>query len=93
MLLAAGGAACEVRAQAGERRVGVLTGELELDVAIELVEALVAADLRLRRPEQPVQRLVQIRSLGDVVSSGSSRENPCSSRCARSFRRASCSVL
>ena len=50
VLLAAGRAALEVGAQSGNRRVGVVAGELELDVAVELVEALVAADLRPAGP-------------------------------------------
>src|SRR5215211_1622926 len=93
VLLAAGGAADKVGAQTGDRGVGVRTGELQLDVAVELLEALVAADLGLRRPEQPAQCLLQIGSLGHFVSSSVSRERPCSSRWDLSFRRASCSVL
>jgi hypothetical protein len=50
VLFAAGGAAGEVCPQAGDRRVGVLAGELELDVAVELVETLVATDLRTCGP-------------------------------------------
>ena len=50
MLLAAGRAAVEVGAQARDRAVGVLARELELDVPVELVEAGVAADLRLGGP-------------------------------------------
>lgn len=46
MLFAAGGAAVEVSAQAREGGVGVVSGELEVDVAVELFEALVAADLK-----------------------------------------------
>jgi hypothetical protein len=42
VLLAAGGAAVEVRTQARQSRVGVLSRELQLDVGIELREALVA---------------------------------------------------
>ena len=42
----AGGAALEVGAHARDRRVGVGAGELELDVAVELLEALLAAELR-----------------------------------------------
>ena len=62
MLLAAGGAAVEMRAEAWKGRVGVPARELEPDVAVELVEALVAADLRLGRAEQPAERLLQIGS-------------------------------
>ena len=60
MFLAAGGAAVEMGAQARHCGVGVLAGELELDVAIELLEAGVAADFRLRRSEKPSQRLRRI---------------------------------
>ena len=94
MLLAARGAAGEVRAQAGNGRVGVCAGELELDVAVELVEARVAADLRLGGAEQTAECLVAVRALHHVVSSSSDpTESPHSSRCLRSLRRASCSVL
>src|SRR5215210_2382075 len=93
VLLATGGAADKVGAETGDRGVGIRTGELQLDVAVELLEALVAADLGLRRPEQPAQCLLQIGSLGHFVSSSVSRERPCSSRWDLSFRRASCSVL
>ena len=52
MLLAAGRAAFEVRAQAGYRRVRVRSCDLELDVAVELGEALVAAQLRPAGPSR-----------------------------------------
>src|SRR5262245_33022993 len=93
VLLAAGRAAGEMSAQPRDRRVGVCAGELQLDVAVELLEALVAADLRLGRPEQPPERLLQLRSLRHVPSSSVSRESPSSSKCPLSFRRASCRVL
>src|SRR4051794_17822424 len=94
VLLAAGGAAVEVSAEAGDGGVGVLPGELELDVAVEEVEALVAADLRLRRAEEPAERLLQIGTVHRHLSSGwSSSANPRSCRSCRSFRRASCNVL
>ena len=81
MLLAAGGAALQVGAHAGERRVDVGARELELDVGVEPVEALLAADLRARPgPEQRASMIV--RSISRIPS-----------RCARSLRRASCSVL
>src|SRR5690348_5323623 len=51
-LLRARGTADEVRAQAGDEPVGGSAGELELDVAVELRETLVAADLRLAATEQ-----------------------------------------
>src|SRR5919201_5725596 len=95
VLLAAGGAAVEVGAQSGHDRVRVLAGELELDVLVELREALVAADLRRRGPEQPSERLLQIRPFAHLPSlpSHASSASPDSSRCLRSFRRASCNVL
>ena len=76
--------------QARYGRVGVLPGELELDVAVELLEARVAADLRGRRAEEAVQGLLHIGTVHQSASSGrESSESPCSSRCLRSFRRAS----
>src|SRR5919197_280779 len=80
VLLAAGRAAGEVGAQARDRRVGVLAGELELDVAVEVLEALVAADFGLCRPEEPAERLLEIGSLHQFVSSGNSMDRPRSSR-------------
>jgi hypothetical protein len=47
VLFAAGLAAGEVGAEAGELGVRVLAGELQLDVVVELGEAGVAANLRL----------------------------------------------
>ena len=53
MLLAAGRAAVEVGTHAGDRGIGVLALQLEVDVPVELVEAGVAADLGCGRAEQP----------------------------------------
>src|SRR2546423_1657689 len=92
VLLAAGRAAVEVRAQPRNRRVDVVARELELPVAVELVEAGVTADLGLRGAEQPVDCLLQIRLLHHS-SFPVSNESPRSARCRRSLRRASCSVL
>src|SRR5436190_5682499 len=55
VLLAAGRAAVEVRTQPGQGRVRVGARELEVDVTVELGEALVAADLRPGRAEEPVE--------------------------------------
>ena len=44
-------------AKAGDGGGGVQAGELELDVAVESVEALVAGQLRAVGTEQPIQRL------------------------------------
>ena len=52
MLLAAGGAPGQVGAHPGDQRVGVPPGQLGLDVAVELVEAGVAAELRDTRAEE-----------------------------------------
>ena len=55
MVLAAGGAALQVLAQPGQPRIGVLAGELEVDVLVEQLEALLAADLRARRVREARQ--------------------------------------
>jgi hypothetical protein len=52
-----------MRAEAGDHGVGVLAGQLELDVPVELGEALVAADFGPGRSEEPPQRLIEIGSL------------------------------
>jgi hypothetical protein len=70
VLLATGGAAVQVGPQARDHGVGVAAGELQLDVAVELREALVAADLRSRRAEQPTQRPLQIRPFGQPRPAG-----------------------
>jgi hypothetical protein len=43
----------EVRRHAGEMRVGVLAGDLEVDVLVQKLEALLARHLGARRAEQP----------------------------------------
>src|SRR5579859_708163 len=88
VLLRAGRAAGEVRAQAGHERVGGCSGELELDVAVEPREALVAVALRLAGAEQAQKGRVE-------VASGHSRtsRNPAATTCSRSRRRASWSTL
>ncbi|HEX5174793.1 MAG TPA: hypothetical protein VFV91_11695 [Gaiellaceae bacterium] len=53
VLLPAGRAALEVGAQAGQRRVGRLARELEFDVAIELLEADIAAHFGVGGSEEP----------------------------------------
>jgi hypothetical protein len=60
VLLAARRAAVEVSAQTGDRRVDVFPRELELDVAVELLEAHLAADVRLGGTEEPDERLLEI---------------------------------
>jgi hypothetical protein len=58
VVLAAGGAALEVRAQPGDPFVCRLPLQLELDVLVEALEALVAKNLRLARSEQPLEGVV-----------------------------------
>src|SRR5918992_2216307 len=52
VLLAAGLAAGQVGADAGQAGVGVLAGQLQLDVAVQLGEAVVAAHLRILGAQQ-----------------------------------------
>jgi hypothetical protein len=52
MLLAAGAASLQVRADSWICRSHVPARELELYIAVELLEALIAAHLRAARPEQ-----------------------------------------
>src|SRR5215207_3122812 len=56
VLLATGRAPVEMGTHAGERLVDVGAGELELDVGVEPVEALLAADLGPGRAQQGVDR-------------------------------------
>ena len=94
VLLAARGAPCQVRAEPGDGGIDVGAGQLELDVAVELVEAGIAADLRLGWSEQTAECVVEVGAFAHVASSRSEpTESPHSSRCLRSFRRASCSDL
>ena len=94
VLLTARRAALEMGAQPRNRSVGIGARQLELDVAVELVEADLSADLLLGRAEQAAERGLQIRTFGHRASPRcSSSGNPESSRCVRSFRRASCRVL
>src|SRR5262249_56202292 len=94
VVLGAGGAALEVGAEPGQRCIGVLACDLQLDVAVELGEAGVASDFGPFRAEQASDDVVQIRVLHQLASSGERPgARPASSRCARSLRRASCSVL
>ena len=55
VVLGARRAAFQVRAHAGNRRVGARARQLELDVAVELVEAALAGHLRAVRPEEARQ--------------------------------------
>ena len=69
------------------------TRELELHLPVELLEALVAANLGLGGAELPFERVPEIWTLHQLPSSGLSRDRPSSSRWLRSLRRASCNVL
>jgi hypothetical protein len=53
VLLGAGATARKMGAKPGKELVDGLPGELGLDVAVDLVEALVAVDGMLSGPEQP----------------------------------------
>ena len=65
----AGLAAFKVRAHPGNRLVGVSAGEFELDLAVELIEALLAGELGVGGSEQPSQE--RIACPESVVSSSS----------------------
>lgn len=62
----------EVGAHPGDARVSVVGADLEIGVLVELLEALLAADLIAGRPEQPLERL-PVRVL--VGHHGSSRSS------------------
>ena len=92
MVLSAGGAAFEVGSHARHGCVGVATGDLELDVVIEVLEALIARQLGARWTKHPTkQARGSLRSVvAHVVSLLSeSTSSPSSARRARSFLRAS----
>src|SRR5436305_724431 len=88
VLIRARGTADEVVPQPGDELVGGRPGELTLDVAVELREALVAADLGLAAAEQPLESWIEVVS-GHSFASG----NPAAATWARSRRRASWSIL
>src|SRR4051812_76928 len=56
----AGGAALEVGVHAGDARIGRLAAEGQLDVAVELLEALLAGQLRGAWPEHSAQGRVSL---------------------------------
>ena len=60
MFLPACGAALEVGAHAGDLPIGVGPRQLQLHVAIELLEAFVAADLATHGAEEPTECLPNI---------------------------------
>src|SRR5215211_5600545 len=99
MLFVAGLAAVEVGAHAWDQLVGArcVVAEFELDVAVELLEALIACQLGTGGTQQALQEIVVQggvgahcgASLGSVVSS----VWPSVSKRRRSLRRASWMVL
>src|SRR4051812_6976026 len=90
-VLGAGGAAVEVGAHAGDPRVGGVADEAELDVAVELLEALLAGQLGSAGAEDPSQDGVGF-AVGLHASSSPTRK-PRAASAARSLRRGSCRVL
>ena len=88
----AGGASLEMGAHAGDRRVGAGAGELELYVAVELLEALLAAELgpvrTQKRTQQPFVFVRRQRS-SSPSSIASATASPRSARRERSLWRAS----
>src|SRR3954468_19693507 len=93
-ILGAGGAAVEVCAHAGDPRVGRLAGEAQLDVAVELLEALLAGQLRVRGAEDPSQDDVAfLVALHASSSPPAPTRKPRSASAARRLRRASCRFL
>src|SRR5215218_3064680 len=90
VLLAAGQAAGEVGPEAGELGVGVGAGQLQLDVSVQLGEALLAAHLRLLGAEQPLD---QVLGWAHQRLTSSPVSRPVPARWARSLRRASWMVL
>src|SRR3954452_6090598 len=96
VVLLAGRTALEVSAHARHRRFGVGARQRQLDVAVELLEALLAGQLRPGGAEDAAQAQ-QVVVLGvaheDASGSRRSESRPRAARQARSRRRASCSVL
>src|SRR5690348_6381272 len=93
-VLGAGGAAVEVGAHPRHPGVGGLAGEAQLDVAVELLEALLAGQLRGVLAEHPAQQRVAF-----LVARHHSSSPPVPTRkprvasAARRLRRASCRFL
>src|SRR6059058_1584141 len=93
-VLGAGGAALEVGVHAGDPRIGRLAGERQLDVAVELLEALLAGQLRSAGAEDPAQDGASfLVALHRVSSPSVPTRKPRSASAARSLRRASCRFL
>src|SRR3954469_23167718 len=93
-VLRAGGAALEVGLHAGDPRIGGLAGERQLDVAVELLEALLAGQLMGAGTEDPAQDgaaflLAFHHSSSPLVPT----RKPRWASASRSLRRASCRFL
>src|SRR5215216_5621726 len=89
VVFVAGGAAFEVRAHAGDLLVGGCGGELELDVVVELIEALLAGELRAGGAEELREELRVVRLVGLGHEKGSVSPRPRAARAPRSLCRAS----
>ncbi len=68
MVLVAGRASLEVRLHAWDRAVGVGPREPELDVAVELLEALLAAQLRSGRTGKAREQTLGISGVNELIS-------------------------
>jgi len=88
VFLGARGTADEVGTLAGDKRIGRSSDDLELHIAVELREALVAIELRLIASEQAQEGRIEVAS-GHWFSSG----YPAAATWLRSRRRASWSIL
>lgn len=93
MVIAAGRTAYEVRVHGRHRDVRPGAGQLKLDVRVEMVEALLASELRAGRAEHSAELAAGITPL--LLGHGTLPIVPIprSARAARSLRRASCKVL
>jgi hypothetical protein len=90
VVFVAGRAAFEVRAHTGDVFVGGCAGELELDIVVELVEALLASQLRSWGAEESREELlIRVVGLGHEMSSVSAAPRPRADNARRSFCRAS----
>src|SRR5438552_16603801 len=92
VVIVAGRASLEVRSHSWNRLVGIGAGQLQLDIAIQLLEALLAAELGPLRAKQGAQHLVVLmpRHASSFPSSPTSLMLiPREARNARSFCRAS----
>src|SRR5204863_3007076 len=97
VVLMARWAALEVRPHARDRRVRVSSGEPELDVSVEVLEALLAGQLRARRAQQSREQVGVWRDVaaahGVAPSRTASTASPSAASRALSLRRASGTVL